>query len=124
MESINSKNNYSKNKTFRQKYGLEKRHIRLVHCFLKKQFHDVLGPGSYFRFKAMIQILEMNILLSLDQLKYINQRLNFFAGVRKLPADFSAGGLYFHDLKEAMEYAVDTWGFRRQVKWITMIHLI
>jgi len=78
--------------------------------FLKKQFHDVLGPGSYFRFEGHDTETDDDYFVVVGPAKVHKPKAEFFAGVRKLPADFSAGGLYFHDLKEAMEYAHDTWG--------------
>jgi hypothetical protein len=78
--------------------------------FLKKQFHEVLGPGSYFRFEGYDTESGDEYFVVVGPAKVHQPKAEFFAGVRKLPADFSAGGLYFHDMKEAMEYAVNTWG--------------
>lgn len=78
--------------------------------YLKKQFHDVLGPGSYFRFEGHDTDTSDDYFVVVGPAKVHKPKAEFFAGVRKLPADFSAGGLYFHDMKEAMEYAHDTWG--------------
>lgn len=78
--------------------------------FLKKQFHEVLGPGSYFRFEGHDTDTGDEYFVIVGPAKVHEPKAEFFAGVRKLPANFSAGGLYFHDIKEAMNYAHDTWG--------------
>lgn len=78
--------------------------------FLKKQFHDVLGPGSYFRYEGHDTDTDDEYFVIVGPAKVHSPKSEFFAGVRKLPADYAAGGLYFHDLDEAMQYAHETWG--------------
>ena len=78
--------------------------------FLKKQFHETLGPGSYFRFEGHDTDTDDDYFVVVGPAKVHSPKAEFFAGVRKLPADYAAGGLYFGDMKEAMEYANTTWG--------------
>lgn len=78
--------------------------------FLKKQFHETLGPGSYFRFEGHDTDTNDDYFVVVGPAKVHSPKAEFFAGMRKLPADYAAGGLYFHDLKEAIEYANRTWG--------------
>jgi len=109
MESINSKIITAKTKLSDRNMVWKEAYTSRT-LFLKKQFHDVLGPGSYFRFEGHDTDSGDEYFVVVGPAKVHQPKAEFFAGVRKLPADFSAGGLYFHDLKEAMEYAVDTWG--------------
>ena len=78
--------------------------------FLKKQFYDIIGPGSYFRFEGRDTDSGDEYYIVVGPAKIHSPKEQFFAGVRKMPADYAAGGLYFHDMKEAMEYATNTWG--------------
>lgn len=78
--------------------------------FLKRQFHEVLGPGSYFRWVGHDSESDDEYFVVVGPAKVHSPEASFFAGVRKLPADYAAGGVYFHDMKEAMEYAAVTWG--------------
>ena len=78
--------------------------------FLKRQFHEVLGPGSYFRWVGHDSETDDEYFVVVGPAKVHAPKASFFAGVRKLPADYAAGGYYFHDMKEAMEYAALTWG--------------
>jgi len=93
--------------------------------FLKKQFEDVVGPGSYFRFegKAMDGSEYYCIL---GPAKIHDPIAKFFAGVRKLPATYSAGGKYFDSLDTAAEYARVTWGIprSRELRAYNATHLV
>ena len=78
--------------------------------FLKKQFHDIIGPGSYFRYEGHDSDTGDNYFVVVGPAKVHSPKSEYFAGVRKLPANYAAGGKYFHDMKEAAEYANETWG--------------
>lgn len=78
--------------------------------FLKKQYHDVLGPGSYFRFEGHDTESDDDYFVVVGPAKVKSPKSEFFAGVRKLPADYAAGGLNFSSMKEAIDYANETWG--------------
>jgi hypothetical protein len=75
-------------------------------------FEDIIGEGSYFRFEGKAPDGDEYYCI-IGPAKVHNPRAKFFAGVRKLPATYSAGGKYFDSLDGAMEYAVDTWGVQR-----------
>jgi hypothetical protein len=77
--------------------------------FLKDMFEDVIGPGSYFRFEGES---DENVwyYCILGPAQVHKPRAKFFAGVRRLPATYSAGGKYFDSLSAAAEYARETWG--------------
>ena len=77
--------------------------------FLKEQFHDVVGPGSYFRFEGRAPNGDGYYCI-IGPAKVHHPRAKFFAGVRKLPATYSAGGKYFDSLDTAAKYAKETWG--------------
>jgi len=78
--------------------------------FLKEQFHDVIGPGSYFRFEGKDMGSGNEYYCIIGPAKVHKPRAKFFAGVRKLPATFSAGGKYFDSMDGAATYARETWG--------------
>jgi len=78
--------------------------------FLKDQFEDIIGPGSYFRFEGKDSQSGDEYYCILGPAGIHKPRAKFFAGVRKLPATFSAGGKYFDSLDTAATYARETWG--------------
>ena len=78
-------------------------------AFLKRQFEDVIGKGSYFRFEGKSEDGD-NYYCIVGPAKVHAPRAKFFAGVRKLPATYSAGGKYFDSLDGAALYARETWG--------------
>lgn len=80
--------------------------------FLKNQFEDVIGPGSYFRFEGKAPDGDEYYCI-VGPAKVKNPMAKFFAGVRKLPATYSASGKYFDSLDRAIEYARETWGVPR-----------
>jgi len=77
--------------------------------FLKEQFEDVVGPGSYFRFEGEANDGDKYYCI-IGPAKVHDPRAKFFAGVRKLPATYSAGGKYFDSMDAAASYALETWG--------------
>lgn len=78
--------------------------------FLKEQFEAVVGPGSYYRFegKDLDDGDEYYCIIGPARIK--KPIAKFFAGVRKLPATYSAGGKYFDSMDGAATYARETWG--------------
>lgn len=81
--------------------------------YLKEQFEDVVGPGSYFRFEGKDQDSNAEYYCILSPANIQKPRAKFFAGVRRLPATYSAGGKYFDSMDGAASYAVETWGIPR-----------
>lgn len=77
--------------------------------FLKEQFEDILGEGSYFRFEGVSPEGDEYYCI-VGPAKVHDPRAKFFAGVRKLPATYSAGGKYFDSMDRAAAYALETWG--------------
>jgi hypothetical protein len=77
--------------------------------FLKEQFEDTVGPGSYFRFEGESPDGDAYYCI-IGPAGIHKPKAKFFAGVRKLPATFSAGGKYFDSLDTAARYARETWG--------------
>jgi len=78
--------------------------------FLKEQFNDVVGPGSYFRFEGKDSGSGDSYYCIVGPARVHKPRAKFFAGVRKLPATYSAGGKYFDSMDGAAAYARETWG--------------
>ena len=79
-------------------------------AFLKEQFENVVGPGSYFRFEGEDAGSGDRYYCILGPARVHKPRAKFFAGVRKLPATYSAGGKYFDSMDGAARYAKETWG--------------
>jgi hypothetical protein len=78
-------------------------------AFLKEQFTDIIGEGSYFRFEGVSPEGDEYYCI-VGPAKVHDPRAKFFAGVRKLPATYSAGGKYFDSMDRAAAYALETWG--------------
>ena len=78
--------------------------------FLKKQFEEIIGPGSYFRFEGEDDDSGDRYYCIIGPAGIKKPRAKYFAGVRKLPATYSAGGKYFDSMDSAANYAKDTWG--------------
>jgi len=87
-----------------------KQHYTDKTLFLKEQFEDVVGPGSYFRFEGEDSGSGDRYYCIIGPAKVHKPRAKFFAGVRKLPATYSAGGKYFDSMDRAARYARETWG--------------
>jgi len=77
--------------------------------FLKDMFEDVVGPGSYFRFEGTSDD-GIGYYCIIGPARVHHPRAKFFAGVRRLPATYSAGGKYFDSMSSAAQYAKETWG--------------
>ena len=78
-------------------------------AFLKKQFEAVIGPGSYFRFEGTSPEGDEYYCI-IAPANIHSPREKFFAGVRKLPATYSASGKEFDSMDSAAKYAFETWG--------------
>ena len=77
---------------------------------LKDMYEELVGSGSYFRFEGTNTETGDEYYVVVGPAKVKSPKPEFFAGVRKLPSDFAAGGKYFSEMREAMEYANETWG--------------
>ena len=82
--------------------------------FLKNQFDAVVGKGSYRRWEGteVGGPGEWYVVVSPADV-HEHKRAKFFAGVRKMPDSYPAGGKYFDTIREAYEYAFSTWGTPR-----------
>jgi len=78
--------------------------------YLKDQYEYAVGPHSYYRFegKEISGPGEWYVVISPADTHEFEQK--WFAGVRKLPAAWPAGGKKFDSLVDAFVYANDTWG--------------
>ena len=79
--------------------------------FLKEMYNDIVGPNSYWRFegKEVGGSDEWYVVVSPAGVVGEHEK-KFFAGVRKLPDKWPAGGKKFDSLIDAFTYAADTWG--------------
>ena len=78
-------------------------------AFLKRQFTAVVGEGSYFRFEGISPEGDEYYCI-LGPANIHTPKEKFFAGVRKLPATYSASGKEFDSMDSAAKYAFETWG--------------
>jgi hypothetical protein len=77
---------------------------------LKDMYEDIVGSGSYFRFEGTNSETGDEYYVVCGPAKVKSPKPEFFAGLRKLPSDFAASGKYFSEIREAIEYASETWG--------------
>lgn len=79
--------------------------------YLKNQFEDIIGKRSYCRWEGeeVDGPGKWYVVVSPADV-HEHKRAKFFAGIRKLPDSYPAGGKYFDTIKEAYEYAFETWG--------------
>lgn len=77
--------------------------------YLKRQYHDVIGPGSYYRFEGRSPDGDEYYVV-VGPAGIHKPKAKFFAGVRKMPANYAAKGKEFDSLDSAMRYAHETWG--------------
>lgn len=78
----------------------------------KKKFNKHIGPGSYYRFEGHDNTTGNDYYIIVGPGFAKTKGKLFFAGIRKLPGEFSANGEYFKTLRKAMLYAKDMWGPR------------
>lgn len=79
-------------------------------AWFKTMYEDLVGPGCYFRWEGRDGDNGDEYFAVVGPAKMHDPEPKFFAGTRKLPNTYAAGGLYFNTLSEAIEYAADTWG--------------
>jgi len=76
----------------------------------KEMYEDIIGEGSYYRWEGKDVDSGEEYFAIVGPAKIKTPIASWFAGCRKLPADWAAGGKYFSEIKEAMKYANETWG--------------
>ena len=87
--------------------------------YLKDQFEDVIGPKSYFRFEGEQIDGSGRWYVIVGPAGVRNEhKAKFFCGIRKLPDEFPAGGVYFDNIVDAFNYARETWGVPKPEKMI------
>lgn len=78
-------------------------------AYLKKEFEEQVGPGSYFRWEGHDNTTGNDYYVVVAPGYSKKQGYHFFAGLRKMPADHGASGKYFNSMREAIHYAYETW---------------
>ena len=76
----------------------------------KIMYQDVVGKGSYFRWEGKDVDSGDEYFVVVGPAKIKSPEASWFAGSRKFPYDWAAGGKYFAEITEAMKYANETWG--------------
>jgi len=76
----------------------------------KEMYEDIIGKGSYFRWEGKDADSGDTYFVIVGPAKMKTPKASWFAGCRKLPSDWAAGGKYFSEMKEAVKYANETWG--------------
>ena len=79
-------------------------------AYFKQMYEDLVGKGCYLRFEGRDADSGDEYFAIVGPGHMHDPEPQFFAGTRKLPSNYSAGGLYFSNIREAMKYAEDTWG--------------
>ena len=77
---------------------------------LRDMYEDIIGPKSYFRWEGKDADSGDEYVAIVGPASVKDPEPRFFAGVRKLPSDWPAGGEYFSEFKEALNKAYETWG--------------
>ena len=92
---------------------------------VKKKFLKELGPGSYFRWEGYDPTSGHDYYIVVGPGYSKTKGKMYFAGIRRLPGEYSPNGEYFRSLRRAMSYARDMWGVRfpKDFKDYTQEHL-
>lgn len=77
--------------------------------YLKQQFEEQVGPGSYFRWEGHDSTSGADYYAVVTPGFSNNHGFHFFAALRKMPAKNGASGKKFKTQAEALSYAYDTW---------------
>ena len=98
---------------------IRERGIRWVETYgdksthLKREMHDQIGPGSYFRWEGHDSTTGNDYYVVVSPGFSKKKGYFFFAGLRKMPADHGASGKKFSTQAEALTHAFETWGVPR-----------
>lgn len=79
---------------------------------LKRKFEKELGEGSYFRWEGHDNTTGNDYYVVVGPGYSKTKGKMFFAGIRKLPGEYSPNGEYFRSLRRAMSYAKEMWAVR------------
>lgn len=105
MQKISAKRIRDRNIEWKEVY--KKRSL-----FMKDKFEAEIGPQSYFRWEGydLEEDAEYYIVVSPSLTDEYGKA--FFAGIRKLPADYPPSGKYYRSIREALRYARKVWGVK------------
>ena len=78
----------------------------------KKKFAKEIGPGSYFRWEGYDSTTAHDYYVIVAPGFSKTKGKLFFAGIRRLPGEYSPNGEYFRSLRRAMSYAKEMSGVR------------
>jgi hypothetical protein len=76
----------------------------------KKMYGDIIGNGSYFRWEGTDRDTNDEYFVVVGPAKMKTPSAKWFAGSRKLPSEWAAGGEYFATINDAIDYAKEKWG--------------
>ena len=82
-------------------------------AYLKHEFEDQVGPGSYFRWEGHDYTTDADYYVVVCPGYSKKNGYHFFAGLRKMPAENGASGKKFHTQGEALSYAIEHWNVPR-----------
>lgn len=77
--------------------------------YLKREMDEQIGLGSYFRWEGHDSTTGNDYYVVVSPGWSPKKGYHFFAGLRKMPADHGASGKYFNSMREALNYAYETW---------------
>jgi hypothetical protein len=78
-------------------------------AYLKREFEEQVGPGSYFRWEGHDHVSGSDYYVVVSPGFSKKHGYHFFAGLRKIPAEAGASGKKFKTQAEALSYAIDKW---------------
>lgn len=82
-------------------------------AYLKEQFEDQVGPGSYFRWEGHDKSTDTDYYVVVTPGFSKKHGYHFFAGLRKEPATNGSSGKNFTTQGEALSYAIEHWNVPR-----------
>jgi hypothetical protein len=78
----------------------------------KKKFAKLIGPGSYFRWEGYDPTTSKDYYVVVSPGYSKTKGKMFFAGIRRMPGEYSPNGEYFRSLRRAMAYAKEMWAVK------------
>ena len=79
---------------------------------MKENYEKSIGIGSYFRWEGHDNTTGSDYYIVVSPGESQTKGKLFFAGIRKMPAEYSPNGEYFNTLGQALSYAKDMWAIR------------
>jgi len=78
----------------------------------KEEYEQTIGPGSYFRWEGHDNVTNSDYYIVVGPGNSKEKGKMFFAGIRKLPAEYSPNGEYFETIRKALVHAKNMWAIR------------